>query len=365
MNGLLLSKGFFPAALLHPSVEYLLRTQLPSGCIPWFTGAQADPWDHIEAAMGLTIGGELAAARRAYDWLAKEQLADGSWWSRYEEGQPRDLHHRETHHSAYVAVGVWHYFRVTGDREFLQEFFPCVSAAVNFVLSHQAPSGEIYWAVNQAGESQKDALVTACASIYKSLECALLIADTLNQPRPQWASARERLGHCLLHQPQCFDRTWESKARFSMDWFYPVIAGLYSPTAARTRLEKKWSLFVENQQGCRCVSDQPWVTVAESCELTLALLAAGEHAKAVNLFSWLHQWLDDDGGYWTGYNFRDGVIWPREKTTWTLGAVLLAADALTEHTGAAHMFTRVAWRSDEETASAERGSTQLYVYDPE
>jgi hypothetical protein len=48
--------------------------------------------------------------------------------------------------------------------------------------------------------------------------------------------------------------------------------------------------------------------------------------------------MDEDGGYWTGYNFRDDVIWPREKTTWTTGAILLAADALTEHTGAARLF---------------------------
>ncbi len=358
MNTLLLSKGFFPGALLRPSLDYLLGTQLPSGCIPWFAGGKADPWDHVEAAMGLTIGGELAAARRAYQWLAEEQLADGSWWSHYQDGEPRERHHRETHQSAYVAVGVWHYFLVTGERAFLREFFPIISAAIDFVLRHQAPSGEIYWAVNEAGESQKDALVTACASVYKSLECALLIADTLGQPRPDWASARARLGQCLRHQPQCFDRTWESKARFSMDWFYPIIAGLYSPPAARARLEKKWSLFVENQQGCRCVSDQPWVTVAESCELTLALLAAGEHAKAVTLFSWLHQWLDEDGGYWTGYNFRDGVIWPREKTTWTLGAVLLAADALTEHTAAAQLFTRVAWCTDLERERESAGMSE-------
>jgi hypothetical protein len=50
--------------------------------------------------------------------------------------------------------------------------------------------------------------------------------------------------------------------------------------------------------------------------------------------------MDEDGGYWTGYNFRDKVIWPKEKTTWTAGAILLAADALIEHTGAARLFTQ-------------------------
>jgi len=44
-------------------------------------------------------------------------------------------------------------------------------------------------------------------------------------------------------------------------------------------LQTRWSSFVEHELGCRCVSDEPWVTVAESCELTLALLAAGERPE--------------------------------------------------------------------------------------
>lgn len=142
----------------------------------------------------------------------------------------------------------------------------------------------------------------------------------------------------MRQHPECFDRTWESKERFSMDWFYPVLAGVLQGKAAQDRIESRWKIFIENNIGCRCVSDEPWVTVAESCELTLALLAAGEHARALSLFSWLHQFMDDDGGYWTGYNFRDKVIWPREKTTWTAGVILLAADALTEHSAASQLF---------------------------
>jgi hypothetical protein len=34
-------------------------------------------------------------------------------------------------------------------------------------------------------------------------------------------------------------------------------------------------------------------------------------------------------------------LWPDEKPTWTAGAILLAADALTEHTAASRLFTRV------------------------
>ncbi|MEN0038184.1 MAG: prenyltransferase [Cellvibrio sp.] len=339
MKNLLLSKGFFPESLLRPTINYILQTQLPNGCIPWFVNGKADPWDHIEAAMGLTIGGELAAARRAYAWLVQEQLDDGSWWANYLDDQPVDKNHRETNFIAYIATGVWHYYLVTGDVGFLREFFPPVKKAIDFVLHYQSPTGEIYWAVAEDGSAKKDALVTASNSIYKSLECAILIAETLGESCGEnWRARYTRLGNTLRHHPECFDRTWEPKTRFSMDWFYPILTGIAQGKAAQQRIDSKWATFVESNIGCRCVSDEPWVTVAESCELTLALLAAGEHAKAVNLFSWLHQFMDEDGGYWTGYNFRDQVIWPREKTTWTAGAILLAADALTEHTGAAKLF---------------------------
>ncbi|HTF85365.1 MAG TPA: prenyltransferase [Cellvibrio sp.] len=340
MNELLLSKGFFPESLLRPTVNYIVQTQLPNGCIPWFSNGKADPWDHIEAAMGLTIGGEHARAQRAYRWLAEEQLPDGSWWANYYADQPVDRNHRETNFIAYIATGLWHYFLVTDDKAFLVELFSCVERAIDFVLRYQSPTGEIYWAVAEDGAPKKDALITACASIYKSLDCANAIADTLAITKPAWRKAQTRLGKTLREHPECFDRTWESKERFSMDWFYPILTGVISGKAAQQRIDKKWVLFVENNIGCRCVSDEPWVTVAESCELTLALLAAGDHARALHLFSWLHQFMDEDGGYWTGYNFRDKVIWPKEKTTWTAGAILLAADALIEHTGAARLFTQ-------------------------
>lgn len=338
MKNFLLSKGFFPEELLRPTINFILQRQLPTGCIPWFDGGKADPWDHIEAAMGLTIGGEWDAAKRAYRWLAQKQLADGSWWANYINDEPMDRDHRETNFVAYIATGAWHYFLATQDEHFLREIFPVVQKAIEFILRHQAQTGEIYWAVSDNGAPKKDALVTACASIYKSLECAILCADQLQFDSTSWRIARARLGNALRHSPEVFDRTWESKERFSMDWFYPVMTGVLTGKAAQQRIEKKWQTFVEADVGCRCVSDEPWVTVAESCELTLALLAAGEQARALNLFSWLHRWMDSDGGYWTGYNFRDQVIWPKEKTTWTAGAILLAADALTGHTPAARLF---------------------------
>lgn len=341
MTGLFLTKGFFPEKLLRPTVEYIRNAQNRDGSIPWFSGGKTDPWDHTEAAMGLAIGGEYSAANSAYQWLADQQLGDGSWWAHYEDSGPVLSDRRETNFVAYVATGVWHYYLITQDKSFLQRFFPMVQQAVDFVLRYQAESGEIYWAVNNDGSPRKDALVTACSSIYKSLECAINIATTLSRGCSNWMSARQRLQQALHHHPECFDRTWASKARYSMDWFYPIMTGVITGKEAINRIEQRWSTFVEHDLGCRCVSDEPWVTVAESCELTMALLAAGDHARAVNVYSWLHQFVDkSDGGYWTGYVFPDKAIWPEEKTTWTAGAILLAADALTEYTGASRLFTQ-------------------------
>jgi hypothetical protein len=73
----------------------------------------------------------------------------------------------------------------------------------------------------------------------------------------------------------------------------------------------------------------------------MALLAAGDHARAVELYSWLHRWRLEDGAYWTGYQFALDITWPDEKPSWTAGAILLAADALTEYTPAARLFREV------------------------
>ncbi|MFZ2041491.1 MAG: phenyltransferase domain-containing protein, partial [Desulfobacterales bacterium] len=44
----------------------IAAAQKPSGEIPWSQGDKTDPWDHIEAAMGLQVGGCLAEARHAF-----------------------------------------------------------------------------------------------------------------------------------------------------------------------------------------------------------------------------------------------------------------------------------------------------------
>ncbi|MEX2488954.1 MAG: hypothetical protein WD356_05435 [Pseudomonadales bacterium] len=340
MTKVYVSKGFFPEEYFQDTVEYISRVQQSDGAIPWFEDGCLDPWDHIEAAMGLTIGGKIDEAKQAYLWLKEHQLPNGSWLAAYKNSVVEDGTRAESNFVAYVATGLWHLYLITEDDEFLQSMWSVVHMAIEFVLRLQGDKGQIYWAEDTRLGIREDSLVTGCSSIYKSLECALNIATTLETKVPRWALARTRLGHALKNHPECFDRTWDSKSRYSMDWFYPVLTGVITGAEARHHLQDRWDTFVVDQYGCRCVSDEPWVTVAESCELVMAMLAADMNPRAVQLFSWLHQFRNQDGSYWTGYVFTDHALWPVEKPTWTAGAVLLAADALSNKTAAADIFRR-------------------------
>ncbi|MDA0978109.1 MAG: prenyltransferase [Proteobacteria bacterium] len=338
MTQVYVSMGFFPADYFAGTVNYIADTQAADGSIPWFEDGPMDPWDHIESAMGLTIGGRLDEARQAYYWMKENQLPNGSWLAAYKNGLVEDGTRAESNFVAYIATGVWHYYLVTRELAFLETMWPTVRNAMEFVLRLRGPEGQIYWCEDTELGIREDSLVTGCSSIYKSLECAINIATTLEQEVPEWALARARLGNAIANHPECFDRTWDSKSRFAMDWFYPVLTNVITDAAAKHHLAHRWDEFVVSDLGCVCVNDEPWVTVAESCELVMALLSAGAYQPAVQLFSWLHQFRDEDGSYWTGYVHRDDALWPLEKPTWTAGAVLLAADALSNQTGAAHLF---------------------------
>ena len=55
----------------------------------------------------------------------------------------------------------------------------------------------------------------------------------------------------------------------------------------------------------------------------------------------MHHLREEDGSYWTGLVFADGKRWPEERTTWTGGAMILAADALSRTTPANGIFRGV------------------------
>jgi hypothetical protein len=316
--------------------------QKENGEIPWHEGGKTDPWDHVEAAIGLSIGGYFKEAKRAFEWLAETQLDDGSWYSAYKNGEPED-HTRESNMSSYIAVGLFHYYLITNDREFLARMWPCMSAGIDYAIGLQAPGGEIYWARNPQGEVDPMSLLTGSSSVYMSIKCALAIASHLDKDKPEWEIALDNLGEAICSRPNLFNK---EKARFSMDWFYPVLCGAIAGAEATKRIKSSWDTFVVEDMGVRCVSDEPWVTMAETSELALTLVAMGNVELAETILKSIEDKKFNDGSYWCGVTFPDRVIWPEEKITWTNAAVLMAADAIYNITPASRLFNHAFWERE-------------------
>jgi hypothetical protein len=327
---------------LAATAEFILQVQKKDGEIPWSYGGQTDLWDHVESAMGLTIGGYGKAARKAFLWSARTQLADGSWWSCYRDGKPENGAYKDSNMTAYIAVGVLHYALATGDREFGRVMWPTVCKAMDYVIGLQAERGEIFWAKRADNTIDTRALLTGSSSIYMSMSCALRMAHLIGERRPEWEAARIRLRDAIRHKPHLFD---QSKACFSMDWYYPVLANALTGYDAQKRIAQAWDRFVVPDWGVRCVSDQPWATMAETAELTIALAAIDEFETAETIFGWLMDKRYDDGAFWTGVTFPDCTIYTAEKTTWTAAAVLLAADILYDLSPASRLFSHSFWKS--------------------
>lgn len=317
------------------AARYILDVQRRDGQIPWYPGGKTDPWDHVECAMALTVARHLDAARAAYRWSRRTQLEDGSWWSEYSDGLPAPGAHRDANMSAYICVGVLHYFLATGDRAFLEEMGETVRAAVRFVLSLQAPEGQIRWAKRADGSISDRALLTGSSAIYLSLCCAIHIAGLLGQTVPTWQAAAERLARAIRSRPRLFDQT---KARYAMDWYYPILSGALAGKVAQDRLKRSWRRFVMDGWGVRCVCDRPWVTMAETAELVMTLALMEARDAAGNVLDWIRTNRYENGAFWTGITVPERCIYTREQTTWTGAAVILATDVLHNLTPAWRVF---------------------------
>src|ERR1019366_5357091 len=228
--------------------ESIARMQEPSGAIPWPDG-HVDVWDHVECAMAMSACGLREPARRAYRWLREAQRADGSWPRSVAGGTVTDAA-AESHHAAYIAVGAWHEYLVTGDERHSLTMWPAVRQAVEWVLGLRAPRGEIAWERDAAGQPGSYALLSGCSSIHQSLRCAIALAKLADAPRPDWELAADKLADLVARHP-----------------------GAVGGAEAVARLASGWDRFVVPALGVRCVSDQPWVTGAETCELVISLEA--------------------------------------------------------------------------------------------
>jgi hypothetical protein len=308
---------------VRATVGVIAAQQEADGALPWEHGGQLDPWDSVESAMALDVGGEHARAAAAYRWLADRQRPDGSWATEYRAGRVVDAG-AQSNHAGYLAVGAWHSWLCSGDDDLVARLWPAVRRGLDLVVRMQLPGGAVGWALRPDGSPDPTALLTGNASLFQALRCGVALAELTGESQPDWELAVTELGEALRSRPDGF----ADRSRFSMDWYYPVLAGAVTGEHAAERLAADWGRFVVPGLGARCVADRPWVTGAETCELALALTATGRLDAAVEQLAAMQHLRADDGSYWTGYVYPDDARWPVERTTWTAAAVVLAADAI-------------------------------------
>ena len=332
----------------------IAAVQQPDGAIGWPDG-HVDAWNHVECAMALSVCGLRDSCRRAYEWLRANQRPDGSWYKQMPAGKAdlpaADLTTgdlttddlatghltTEANHAAYCAVGVWHELLVSRDEGFAKRMWPMVKAAIDFVVGLQTPRGEIIWRRAADGSPESYALLAGSSSMHSSLRCAIMLAEYLGEPQPDWELAAELLAHVVARHPEAF----ADKSRFSMDWYYPVLGGPVRGQAARDHLDKSWDTYVVPGLGVRCVHDEPWVTAAETAELAIALEAIGDASGALDLLEQIQLLRDPSGAYWTGWQFATRRHYPDEQSSYTSAAIVLAADALCGATGGSSLFRDV------------------------
>ena len=117
--------------------KFLVDVQFLSGAIPSNQDGSHDPWDHLEAVMGLTTLGYNTHALKGLTldgFLIKMKMEVGI--TLYQDEKPLELN-KQTNYATYIAVAVWHFYLINNDVNFLQEFWEPVKNGILFSLSLQ------------------------------------------------------------------------------------------------------------------------------------------------------------------------------------------------------------------------------------
>src|SRR5262249_40087883 len=136
--------GVLTEAEIRATGETIAAAQEESGAIGWPDG-QVDAWNHVECAMALSAGGPPGPAPRGHEWRRPTPRGARPLPRGTAPGGAVNEAAGESNHAAYVAVGVWHEYLVTGDAGFVARMWPVVRRAIDYAVGLQTPRGEIIW----------------------------------------------------------------------------------------------------------------------------------------------------------------------------------------------------------------------------
>jgi len=320
--------------------NYIKSIQLESGAIPSNKDGSHDPWDHIESIMGLNFANQKESSKLAFEWLIKNQNTDGSWFSKYNDSHPLEKN-KSTHFGPYISVAALHFYKIFEDKEFLEYLWPNIKLALKFSLSLQIPNGTIPWSIDEGGKIEEDYLLTGSSSILKSIECGIAISKLLNDKEniSNWTQSHKSLSNAIRNPMGKFDLLQDRK-RFSMDWYYPILSGCLNDKERDYYIDKVFNDFYVEDIGVKCVIEEPWITVAETCEFIIALMISNRDEDAKKLLLDVLNICDKDNIPYMGWQYKENIFWPKEKPSWTSAAAILAADTILDFSNASDLFKK-------------------------
>jgi hypothetical protein len=321
-------KNITPGKDIFLRIAQSIKTnQLDSGAIPSNADLSHDPWDHIEAIMGLNFLNDKESSDLAFKWLKNNQNKDGSWYAKYSNNDPIELN-KPTHFGPYISVAALHYYKIFSDKDKLLELWETIDSAIDFSLNLQGSNGTIPWSVDKNNQIENDFLLTGASSILKSLECAIAISKILDfDANKKWTKAYELLAYAIKNPKGLFDKTID-RSRFSMDWYYPIISGVLSDSEKDKYIKKIYKDFYIEGIGVKCVVEEPWVTVAETSEFIVSLVISNKIEEAKKLLIEVMNISDLNDIPYMGWQYEENIFWPEEKPSWTAAALILAADSI-------------------------------------
>ena len=115
----------------------------PAATNPGSYGYKAWMRDSTFDAMALDASGHYSEAAKFWDWMAANQLSNGTWHTTYDEWSGAYVSFVEPEYDSLgeFLVGVQKHYADTGDTSFLATMWPVVQAAANFIQNNIASSG--------------------------------------------------------------------------------------------------------------------------------------------------------------------------------------------------------------------------------
>ena len=295
----------------EPSKNWIISNQSSSGAIFWDEKGKCDPWDHCECLIALAIYEEWEHFWRGVNWFFTNLNEDGLIYAEFQNEKPSKLHY-ESHHAPYIIMPLiqaslidkeQNYKKILTNEQLLK--LENIFEALN---DFKDEDGYFYWAKDSNGYSD-NSLITASMSIFLSM-----VAKDKSFPKFNIDMWQEK-----------FNRDGVDRSRFSMDFYYPFLAGIKNNKKEFIDLLDKY--YVKGL-GVKCVSEEPWVTFAESSECVISALIHDNEDIAKDIFNDIQQFQNEDGIFPTGYQYDMEIFWPEENSTWTNAAVIIAAHAL-------------------------------------